>query len=103
MFDCFRKNRRSVPFSAELEQIPDTRNDYRELDRAVLRRRITEALNNLPPETAEAYRLTKISGLSIREAAEILELTESDIKSKVFRARKKLMEALAEWKDFPEN
>ena len=42
MFDCFRKSRRSIPFSAELEQIPDRRNDYRELDRAVLRRRIAE-------------------------------------------------------------
>ena len=103
MFDCFRKSRRSIPFSAELEQIPDRRNDYRELDRAVLRRRIAEELNRLPRETAEAYRLTKISGLSIRETAEILELSESDVKSKVLRARKKLMEALADWRDFPEN
>lgn len=103
MFDCFRKSCRSVPFSAELDRIPDHRNDCRELDRAVLRQRIAEELNRLPRETAEAYRLTKISGLSIRETAEILELSESDVKSKVFRARKKLMEALADWKNFPEN
>ena len=75
----------------------------RELDRTVLRRRIVEELRRLPEETAEAYRLTKISGLSIREAAGILGLSESDIKSKVFRARKKLMESLADWKDFTEN
>lgn len=103
MYDLFRRNRRSVPFSAELEKIPDSRNDLRELDRTVLRRRIVEELRRLPEETAEAYRLTKISGLSIREAAGILGLSESDIKSKVFRARKKLMESLADWKDFTEN
>ena len=49
---------------------------------------------------AEAYRLTKIGGLSIREAAEILKLSESDVKSKVFRARKKLMEELKDLRDF---
>ena len=103
MFDCFRKNRRSVPLSSALERIPDSRNALRELDHAVLRRRIAEELNRLPREMAEAYRLTKISGMSIREVAKILELSESDVKSKVFRARKKLMESLADWKDFPED
>ena len=47
--------------------------------------------------------MTKISGFSIRETAEILGLSESDIKSKVFRARKKLMETLADLKEFHEN
>ena len=72
----------------------------REQDQQYLRRRITAALAGLPEEMAEAYRLTKIGGLSIREAAEILKLSESDVKSKVFRARKKLMEELKDLRDF---
>lgn len=103
MFDLFRKNRRSLPLPTESERIPDPRNDFREIDQASLRRRIADELNRLPEEMSEAYRLTKISGLSIREAAEIMGITESDLKSKVFRARKKLMEALVDWKDFYEN
>ena len=103
MLDFFRGSRRTLSLSSELDQVPAPENSIRQMDRPYLRRRITEALRLLPEEMAEAYRLTKISGLSIRETAEILELSESDVKTKVFRARKKLMEALADLKDFREN
>ncbi len=103
MLDFFRKSRRTVALPSGLERMPDSRNDLRELDRSVLRRRIAEALRLLPEETAEAYRLTKIAGLPVREVAGMLGLSESDVKSKVFRARKKLMASLSDWKDFPEN
>lgn len=103
MFDFFRGSRRTFSLSVELDWVPDPGNPLREMDQPYLRRRIAEALRQLPEEMAEAYRLTKISGLPVREVARILELSESDVKSKVFRARKKLMEALADLKDFREN
>ncbi len=103
MFDFFRRSRRSFSLSEELDHVPASGNPLRELDQPYLRRRISEALRRLPEDMAEAYRLTRISGLSIRETAQIMELTESDVKSKVFRARKKLMESLADLKDFWEN
>lgn len=101
MFDLFRSSRRRwFPFTGEEQNIPAPEGGMREQDQQYLRRRITAALAGLPEEMAEAYRLTKIGGLSIREAAEILKLSESDVKSKVFRARKKLMEELKDLRDF---
>ncbi len=103
MFDFFRRSRRMFSLTSELDHLPDPGNSVHELDQEYLRKRIAEALRLLPEEMAEAYRMTKISGFSIRETAEILGLSESDIKSKVFRARKKLMETLADLKEFHEN
>lgn len=100
MFDCFRRNRRTVPLTSEPDSISAPEKPCGEMDLSYLRRRITEALRLLPEEMAEAYRLTKISGRPVREVAEMLDLSESDVKTKVFRARKKLMTALADLKDF---
>lgn len=103
MFDLFRKRRLSIPLPSEMERIPDPHNGFRELDLTRLRRRIADELNRLPKEMSEAFRLTKISGLSIREAAGIMGISESDLKSKVFRARKKLMRELTDLEDFLKN
>lgn len=103
MYDFFRRCRRSVPLSSEMDHRPDSGDALREMDHSYLRWRITEALRRLPEDMAEAYRLIKISGLSVRETAEILNLSESDIKSKVFRARKRLMRELTDLEDFLKN
>ena len=100
LYDFFRKNRRSISLSSEIDHLPAPGNVFREMDHAYLRRRITEALCRLPEDVAEAYRLTKISGLSVRETSGILNLSETDVKSKVFRARKKLIRELADLEDF---
>ncbi len=103
MFDFYRKSRRALSFSSEQDLIAEPAASIHELDRNYLRHRIAEALRLLPENVVEAYRLTSISGLPVREVAGMLGLSESDVKSKVFRARKKLMEALADLKNFQKN
>lgn len=102
MADSFRKKSRMRALPSDIDCIPDPNaaSPPGQHDNLYLRRRIANALEQLPDQLADCYKLVKISGLSIRETAELLALTESAVKSQIFRARKKLMTALADLEDF---
>jgi len=59
-------------------------------DRAYLRRRLVEAMGTLPPLLREAYGLFQVGGLSIREIARRTNASESLVKVRIFRAKRKL-------------
>ncbi len=65
-------------------------------DSAYLRRRLNEALAQLPPLVREAFTLFQISELSVREIARITGASESLVKVRVHRAKQKLRELLAD-------
>ena len=65
-------------------------------DTAYLRRRLNEALAQLPPLVREAFTLFQVSELSVREIARITGATENLVKVRVFRAKQKLRELLAD-------
>jgi RNA polymerase sigma-70 factor (ECF subfamily) len=50
-----------------------------------LARELELALDRLPPAYAEAIQLTKVTGLSVAEAAEVLGTTQSAVKLRVHR------------------
>jgi len=58
--------------------------------------RIKKVLDKLPPNQKSALLLSRVEGLSYQEVAECLEITESAVKSLIFRATKTLREELAD-------
>ncbi|WP_404478712.1 sigma-70 family RNA polymerase sigma factor [Novosphingobium sp. BL-52-GroH] len=58
---------------------------------AIARLDIDELLTDLPPKQARMIRATRIEGLSVAEAAEAGQLSESDVKVSVHRGLKALI------------
>ena len=61
-----------------------------------LRKRIEEAMEQLPPLIREAFALFQISEMSVREIAKVTGASESLVKVRVHRAKQKLRELLAD-------
>ena len=65
-------------------------------DAAYLRRRLNEAFSKLPPILREAYTLFQVGEMSIREIANQTGVSENLVKVRIFRAKEKLREILAD-------
>ena len=65
-------------------------------DSEYLRRRLSEAFAKLPPILREAYTLFQVGEMSIREIANQTGVSENLVKVRVFRAKEKLREILAD-------
>ena len=63
-------------------------------ENAALRRRLLAALAELPPTLREAFTLFQIARLSIREIARQTNVTESNVKVRIHRAKMQLRERL---------
>lgn len=61
---------------------------------AGVRRQVREAIHQLPGQQRDAIVLCQISGLSIKDAAEVLGWSQSRVKVTLFRARHKLKDWL---------
>lgn len=55
---------------------------------------VNQAIQNLPESLKSVFILRDIEGLSIKETSEALELTETNVKTRLLRARLKLREEL---------
>ena len=66
------------------------------MDSGYLRRRLTEAFARLPPVLKEAYTLFQIGEMSIRDIANQTGVSENLVKVRIFRAKEKLREILAD-------
>ena len=71
----------------------------RALERSELHTKIIQEVEKLPAEQKQAIVLREIDGLSYREISEIMNIPEGTVMSRLFYARKKLQEALAEFKN----
>jgi RNA polymerase sigma-70 factor, ECF subfamily len=79
----------------ELAQMPDERSSPdRESERRELRHVLETAIRNLPFEYRLPLVLRDIEGLTTREAAAIMELSEPAFKSRLHRARMAVREAV---------
>jgi len=102
-----RKDRRHLYESIENGQqndegdyIPKDFADWREipseaLEQKELREALTQALNSLPEKYRTVLILRDIQHLSINETAEVLGLSESNVKTRLSRARLQMRDALA--------
>lgn len=55
---------------------------------------LDQAIQNLPESLSTVFLLRDIEGLSIRETAEVLSISETNVKTRLFRARLRLREDL---------
>lgn len=93
-----RSRRPSVSLTAEDEEgeeqqwdVPDERlSPERLLEQKLTREAVQAGLRELPEEQREILLLREIKGLSYEEIGEILSLEPGTVKSRIFRARKRL-------------
>ncbi len=75
--------------------LPDSRYDpARELERVEIGRALEKAIEELSTEHREIFILREMNGLSYTEIAEVKLIEEGTVKSRLYRAREKLREAL---------
>lgn len=89
-----RKARPAVPMLDEdgWGELPDPRD---QMDRMELRYEIDKALADLPYDQRAAIVLVDVEGMSVAEAAAVLQVPEGTIKSRCSRGRLRLAQALA--------
>lgn len=83
------------------DQVPETAGEAPEpqmldSERAALRKRITDAIAQLPPILREAYTLFQIGEMPIKEISVQTGVTENLVKVRIFRAKQKLRELLSD-------
>ena len=99
--DILRRRKDTVSLSAEkddgapLLELSDDRFDPVEItERSELREEVGKALAQLPEEARRILVLREIAGLSYEEIAQTTDLDMGTVKSRIFRARKKLCRLL---------
>ena len=76
-------------------EIPDIRNEPSAVaERRETGRLIESAIDRLPPNMREIIILREVTGMSYGEIAEILQLSDGTVKSRLARARQRLSEIL---------
>lgn len=99
-----RKRRAEVPLSAEdgegesseLEIRDESLSPERLYEQKLTREALRRGLKSLPEDQREILLLREIEGLSYEEIGSVLSLESGTVKSRIFRARRKLCEFLAE-------
>ena len=72
------------------------------LERGLTRDAVRRGLNALPPDYKQILLLREIQGLSYDEISDVLDLEVGTVKSRIFRARKRLCAFLLEDGNIPE-
>jgi len=85
-------------------EIPDLRDLPEDsVIRSEMRKNITEGINDLPLKHREMIVMREITGMSYEEIAKTLRMNVGTVKSRLARARLKLIEILKEKGTFPES
>ena len=87
----------------ELDVADDRFDPVQSLERAELRRAVQRGLASLPEDYRRILMLRELSGLSYPEIGQVLRLEEGTVKSRLFRARKKLCDFLRKDGNLPDS
>ncbi len=93
-----RRNKRENEMVEKVKRMPfstsDDRDGATEVIEAENRREVRAAIAQLPENLRMVIQLKEFSGLDYKTIAKVLGISETNVKVRVFRARKKLEEAL---------
>lgn len=94
-----RREQHNVTFDEELHDRPDVaRSPYDDIVRSEQTAHLNALLNTLPEKQRTAMQLRDIEGRTYREIADIMQISESDVKVNIFRARRAVREHLQQGK-----
>ena len=92
-----RRNKREIQLVEKVKKLPGV--NFFDSSKAVIeeeeRRNVREAVNSLPENLRSVIQLKEYSGLDYKAIGKVLGISETNVKVRVHRARKKLEEILA--------
>ncbi|NJD22491.1 MAG: sigma-70 family RNA polymerase sigma factor [Melioribacter sp.] len=95
IFSHFRKNKNKInePIESHEEKF-STNNLYSDFERKELIDFIEDELKTMDESQSEVYYLKEYSGLSYKEIAQMMKITEDLVRSRIFKVRQKLRTAI---------
>ena len=94
-----RRNKREIQLVEKVKKLPGETVNFFDSSKAVIeeeeRRNVREAVNSLPENLRSVIQLKVYSGLDYKAIGKVLGISETNVKVRVHRARKKLEEILA--------
>ena len=94
-----RRNKREIEMVEKVKRMPsvaiDSRDGAKEAIEAENREEVRKAIAALPENLRLVIQLKEFSGLDYKSISKVLGISETNVKVRVFRARKKLEEALS--------
>ena len=94
-----RRNKREIQLVEKVKKLPGETVNFFDSSKAVIeeeeRRNVREAVNSLPENLRSVIQLKEYSGLDYKAIGKVLGISETNVKVRVHRARKKLEEKLA--------
>ena len=94
-----RRNKREIQLVEKVKMLPGETVNFFDSSKAVIeeeeRRNVREAVNSLPENLRSVIQLKEYSGLDYKAIGKVLGISETNVKVRVHRARKKLEEILA--------
>jgi len=97
LIDWLRRHARHEALHDPLDDTDDLVWDGPDPESGIVRRDLTRLLDALPDKQRAAIVLTKIEGMSVREAAGAMAVSEADVKVSVHRGLKGLAAKMKEW------
>ena len=89
-----------MEFTPETQELPDALNPYEQLAQSEQLGLIHRLLNELPEKQRSIMQLRDIEGKSYKEIADILQITEEQVKINLFRSRQKIKQRYTEIEDY---
>lgn len=90
-----RREQQNIAFDEDVHDRPDaSQTPYEQMVSTEQTTRINTLLNTLPEKQRTAMQLRDIEGRTYREIADVMNITESDVKVNIFRARKAIRQLL---------
>ena len=94
-----RRNKREIAMVDKVHKMPSKTVNMRSGESEVVEkesmRQVREAIKSLPENLRMVIQLKEFSGLDYKSISKVLGISETNVKVRVFRARKKLEEILA--------
>lgn len=94
-----RRNKREIQLVEKVKKLPGETVNFFDSSKAAIeeeeRRNVREAVNSLPENLRSVIQLKEYSGLDYKAIGKVLGISETNVKVRVHRARKKLEEILA--------